>query len=321
MAFFKHETALVESSRVGEGTRIGAFAHVLEGARIGQDCELCDHTFVENDVILGDRVTVKCGVQLWDGTRIEDDVYIGPNATFSNGVASRGQHAERLLTIAIKRGASVGANATILPGLTIGEYAMIGAGTVVTNSVPRHAVVTGNPGRIVSYVGLEIPPASPAPVAPGLTVQSTLVEGVVLHRLPIIDDLRGRLSFAEVERNVPFAVKRYFLVFEVPTAEVRGEHAHRAQHQFLVCVHGHCCIVADDGTHRQEFLLDSPAMGIYVPPMTWAVQYKYSADAVLLALSSGAYDPADYIRDYQDFLALRKQGRAAAAATVFGNST
>jgi UDP-2-acetamido-3-amino-2,3-dideoxy-glucuronate N-acetyltransferase len=313
MAYFKHETALVESAAVGDGTRIWAYAHVLEGARIGRDCNICDHTFIENDVIVGDRVTVKCGVQLWDGVRIEDDVFIGPNATFTNDAFPRSrQQPERFLNTVVKRGASIGANATVLPGLTIEEYAMIGAGTVVTHSVPRHAVVVGNPGRIVSYVGAgraaaPAPVAAPvAPAPPG--TETTRVKGVVLHRLPLVDDLRGMLSFAEVARHVPFAIRRYFLVFEVPTEEVRGEHAHRAQHQFLVCVHGRCSVVADDGEARQEFLLNAPHLGIYLPPMTWGVQYKYSRDAVLLALSSGEYDPADYIRDYDEFLTLKQRG-------------
>src|SRR5215469_2307001 len=146
MTYFKHETALVESPCVGDDTRIWAYAHVLKGATIGRDCNICDHTFIENDVIIGHRVTVKCGVQLWDGVRIEDDVFIGPNATFSNDAFPRSkQRPERFLNTFVKRWASIGANATILPGITIGEHVMIGAGAVVTHDVPRNAVVAGNP--------------------------------------------------------------------------------------------------------------------------------------------------------------------------------
>ena len=312
MAFFKHDTALVESGCVGDGTRIWAFAHVLEGAKIGRDCNICDHTFIENDVILGDRVTVKCGVQLWDGLRIEDDVFIGPNATFTNDPFPRSSHRpEKFLNTVVKRGASIGANATILPGLTIGENVMVGAGSVVTHDVPRDAIVAGNPARIFGYSGadrMELPP----PAAPSAAVaESTLVEGVVFHRLLLVDDLRGMLSAAEVARHVPFEVKRYFLVFQVPSEQVRGEHAHRVQHQFLVCVHGRCSVVADDGRQRQEFTLDAPNLALYLPPMTWAVQYKHSRDAVLMVLASGAYDAADYIRDYAEFLLLK--GRHGAA--------
>ena len=310
MGYFKHETAIVESAAIGEGTRIWAFAHVLGGARIGRDCNICDHTFIENDVTLGDRVTVKCGVQLWDGLRIEDDVFIGPNATFTNDPFPRSrQRPERFAKTVVKRGASIGANATVLPGVTVGEHVMVGAGAVVTHDVPRNAVVLGNPGRIVSYVGAERmePMVSvTAPAAAG--AHPTHVDGVVLHRLPLVEDLRGTLSFAEVARHVPFEVKRYFLVFQVPSEEIRGEHAHREQHQFLVCVHGRCAVVADDAVHRQEFILAAPQTALYVPPMTWAVQYKYSSDAVLLVLTSGEYDPADYIRDYPEYVALKQRG-------------
>ncbi|HEX6883309.1 MAG TPA: acyltransferase, partial [Planctomycetota bacterium] len=147
---FVHPQGLCESRAVGPGTRVWAFAHVLPGARIGADCNLCDHVFVENDVVVGDRVTVKCGVQLWDGLRVADDVFIGPNATFTNDPFPRSkQRPERFAETRLERGCSIGANATILPGLTIGAEAMVGAGAVVTRSVPPRAIVRGNPARIV----------------------------------------------------------------------------------------------------------------------------------------------------------------------------
>ena len=117
---------------------------------------------------------------------------------------------------------------------------------------------------------------------------------------------------------MPFEVKRFFLVFDVTSEQIRGEHAHRTLHQFLVCVHGRCCVVADDGAHRQEFILDSPALGLYLPPMTWAVQYKYTRDAVLLVLASDVYDPAEYIRDYEEF--LRSSRRRMILLTISGAS-
>lgn len=307
MPFFQHPTALVESTTIGDGTQIGAFAHILPGARIGRECRIADHTLIEGDVVLGDRVTVQCGVQLWNASRIEDGVFIGPNATFTNDRFPRSApNREALLLTTVRKGASIGANATILPGLTIDEDVMVGAGAVVTRNVPRNAIVTGNPARIVGYAGTRMPGAPPqaVPAAGGPT--ETRVEGVVLHRLPLVSDLRGMLTFGESGREVPFPVKRYFLVFDVDTEQVRGEHAHRTLHQFLVCVHGRCAVVADDGRHRQEFILDSPHIGIYIPPMTWAVQYKYSRDGVLMALVSDVYDPGDYIRDYAEFLALRR---------------
>src|SRR6185369_3482853 len=136
MKFFQHSHALVESAAIGADTRIWAFVHVLPGARIGADCNICDHVFIENDVVIGDRVTIKCGVQVWDGVRLEDDVMVGPNATFTNDMYPRSKQPFELKSTVVKAGASIGANATILCGITIGRGAMVGAGSVVTRDVP-----------------------------------------------------------------------------------------------------------------------------------------------------------------------------------------
>jgi UDP-2-acetamido-3-amino-2,3-dideoxy-glucuronate N-acetyltransferase len=146
---FIHERALVESDTIGPGTRIWAFAHVMAGAVVGADCNICDHTYVEGDVIIGDRVTLKSGVFLWDGLRVGDDVFIGPQATFTNDLMPRSRQPFELRGTTICRGASIGAGAVILPGVTIGEGAMVGAGAVVTKDVPANAVVVGNPARIL----------------------------------------------------------------------------------------------------------------------------------------------------------------------------
>ena len=146
---FIHDRALVESELVGARTRIWAFAHVMPGARIGADCNICDHTFIEGDVVVGDRVTIKSGVFLWDGLRVEDDVFIGPQATFTNDRFPRSDQAFECPTTVVRRGASIGAGAVILPGLTIGERAMVGAGAVVTKDVPSDTVVVGNPARVL----------------------------------------------------------------------------------------------------------------------------------------------------------------------------
>jgi len=304
--YFVHEKAICESNRIGDRTRIWAFAHILPGAVIGADCNLCDGVFIENDVTLGDRVTVKCGVQLWDGLTVEDDVFIGPNATFTNDRFPRSKaYPERFARTIIRKGASIGANATILPGLEIGAGAMIGAGAVITRSVPPNAIAVGNPARIAGYVGAQdAAPDAAAGEAKTVGVAASEVGGVTLHELPHIEDMRGSLSVGEFERSVPFRPRRYFLVFDVPSREVRGEHAHRACQQFLICVRGSCSVVADDGRQRREYLLDRPDFGLYLPPMVWGTQYKYSGDAVLLVFASDYYDPADYIRDYGEFKAL-----------------
>jgi acetyltransferase-like isoleucine patch superfamily enzyme len=147
---FIHPSSDVQSKQIGEGTRVWQYVVILPGAVIGRDGNICSHCFIENKVVIGDRVTVKCGVQLWDGVTLEDDVFVGPNATFTNDLNPRSRNAAAtLLPTLVKKGASIGANATILPGLTIGEGAMVGAGAVVTKDVPPRTLVVGNPARIV----------------------------------------------------------------------------------------------------------------------------------------------------------------------------
>lgn len=299
---FIHSNAIVEpGAALGGGTRVWAFAHILPGAKIGQDCNLCDGVFIENDVVIGDRVTIKCGVQIWDGIRLDDDVFVGPNATFTNDEFPRSkQYPEKFLQTSVHRGASIGANATILPGVTIGQHAMIGAGAVVTRDVPPYAIVAGNPARIKGYVSTSDAKAiSPQKTENGLPQLN--VEGARLVQLPHIVDLRGSLTFGEYDKHLPFDPKRYFVIFDVPSIEVRGEHAHRQQHQFLVCLKGSCSVVVDDTKSREEVILNKPNIGLYLPPMVWGIQYKYTADAVLLVLASDVYDGADYIRDYDEF--------------------
>jgi UDP-2-acetamido-3-amino-2,3-dideoxy-glucuronate N-acetyltransferase len=144
-----HPSADVQSDQIGEGTLIWQFCVVLPGAVIGRDCNINAHCFIENDVVVGDRVTVKCGVQLWDGMTVEDDVFIGPNATFTNDRRPRSKQPFDLQRTTIKRGASVGANATILPGVTLGEGSFVAAGAVVTKDVPPGRMVMGVPARDV----------------------------------------------------------------------------------------------------------------------------------------------------------------------------
>lgn len=298
MALNIHSSADVQAKIIGNGTRIWQYVVVLPNAVIGEECNICSHCLIENDVILGKRVTVKSGVQLWDGIRIGDDVFIGPNVTFTNEKFPRSkQYPETFSTTEIDAGASIGANATILPGIKVGRQAMVGAGSVVTRSVPPNAIVIGNPARIVGYVDAE--PDTPSNLKdaepPSLTADPRLLQ------LPKVVDIRGSLTVGEFERSIPFLAKRYFMVFDVPSVETRGAHAHRECHQFLICVSGKVSVVADDGRTRREFLLDRPDIGLHLPPLTWGIQYKYSEDAVLLVFASHYYDNADYIRDYEEF--------------------
>lgn len=302
--FFVHPQGICESETVGPGTRIWAFAHVLPGARIGAECNLCDGVFVESEVVVGDRVTIKSGVQLWDGVELEDDVFVGPNATFTNDRFPRSRRwLEEYPRTIVREGASIGANATILPGIEVGSHAMVGAGAVVTHSVPAHAIVVGNPARITGYADADVPtPESSEGTKIG--IEPLNVRGVHLRRSPRFYDMRGSLTAGEApDEGVPFVPRRWFLVYDVPGREIRGAHAHRTCEQFLICVHGSVRVAVDDGERRAEATLADPTEGIYVPPMVWASQFHYEKDAVLLVLASLPYEPEDYIRDYGEFLA------------------
>ncbi len=148
-----HELSDVHTHDIGEGTRVWQYSVILSGAKIGGNCNICAHTLIENDVFIGNNVTIKSGVYIWDGITIEDDVFVGPCVTFTNDKQPRSkQFPEKFLKTIIRKGASLGANATILPGIELGEKCMVGAGAVVTKNVPANALVVGNPARIVKYL-------------------------------------------------------------------------------------------------------------------------------------------------------------------------
>ncbi len=304
-----HRLAVVDKeARVGAGTVVAPFACIAGDARIGAGCGIGEHVVIGAGARLGDGVTVGAGAKLAAGTRIGNAVTIGPNATFAERFLSVPPGARAGAQAAtVRAGASIGAGATILPGVAIGQAAIVEAGTVVTRSVPPNAIVGGNPAQVQGYVTSA--PTAAAPAAgvredEGAGIPKLSVGGVVLQRLAIIRDIRGNLSVAEVGKGLPFVPRRYFIVCDVPNDRIRGEHAHRKLKQFLVCLRGRCSILVDDGKAREEVVLDTPGLGLFVPPMVWAVQYRYSADAVLMVLASAEYDAADYIRDYDEFLRL-----------------
>lgn len=288
---FIHAQALCESDRIGNGTRLWAFAHVLPGAVLGADCNICDHVFIENDVVVGDRVTIKCGVQLWDGVRLEDDVFVGPNATFTNDVHPRSkEYPEAFPQTLVRKGASLGANCTLLPGVTIGEGAMVGAGAVVTHDVPAGMVVTGVPARVTG------------PVRDAGEVRAPKVTHLV--ELKTHRDERGTLTVGEFQRDVPFTPLRYFVVEGDHAGAVRGRHAHMECHQYLTCLAGRCTVVVDTG-HRQETIeLQGPSRGVHLPPLTWSEQTYHDPGTILLVMASHYYDPQDYVHDYDEFRRL-----------------
>lgn len=298
MTHFVHPQGLCESQDIGDDTRIWAFAHVFDGARIGSDVNICDHVLIEGDVTVGDRVTIKSGVQLWDGVVLEDDVFIGPNVTFTNDPFPRSkQYPESFAVTTIERGASLGGASVILPGVTVGINAMVGAGAVVTHDVPANAVVVGNPARIVGYVDQRsVRRGEPIPGSGSMAKEERL--------LPVTraSDLRGDLSALEFD-NMPFEPKRLFIISGVPSRDIRGQHAHKECQQLLICLSGSVECLVDDGRSRETYLLDSPELALHMPAQSWGSQYNYSPDAVLAVLASHSYDAEDYIRTYGEFVA------------------
>lgn len=278
---------------------------VLEGASIGANCNICSHVFIENQVNIGDNVTIKSGVQLWDGITIEDNVFIGPNVSFSNDKFPRSKNYQTApISTFVKSGASISSGAVILPGIIIGENSMVGAGAVVTKDVPANAIVKGNPARISGYIESNGNQKSKL-IDTARSNDSELkveVSGVSLIKLRNYSDIRGTLTVGNFTSEIPFIPKRYFMVYDVPSKETRGEHAHKVTKQFLICTNGSCRVLVDDGTKRQEVLLDSPDIGLFIPPLVWGTQYQYSKDAVLAVFASEEYDDAEYIRDYSSFL-------------------
>ena len=247
-------------------------AHVDAGAELGRD------------VRVGPLAVVGAGAVLADGCVLEAAACVSEQAF-------------------IGAQASVGAGAVVMAQAYVGARARIEPGAVVSGSVPANAIVQGRLATIIGYVDA-LEDARLVSASMNEQVICSVVKGVQLHIMREIRDMRGALTAAEWRQDFPFLVKRSFLVYNVPSEEVRGEHAHRRCEQFLVAVKGSLHVVVDDGARREEFRLDRPNLGLYLPPMVWGTQYRYSDDAVLLVLASDPYDPGDYLRDYSEFLML-----------------
>lgn len=305
---FIHNKAICETKNIGKNTKIWAFSYILSKATIGSECNICSHVFIENDVIIGDKVTIKSGVQLWDGTRVQNGVFIGPNVTFANDLFPRSKvYPKKFLKTFIFDNASIGANSTILPGLTIGKNSFIGAGSVVTKSVADNVIVMGNPARVTGYVDTFKKGTKNVNFNNDIRVFKTKIKGVLLYKLQTVNDKRGAISVLDFAKSTPFIPKRFFVVYNVPKSNIRGEHAHKKCHQFLTVLKGSAAIITDDGNKKQEFLLnDINREGIYLPPMTWGVQYKHSDDCIMAVFASHSYNDRDYIRDYNDYIKLKK---------------
>ncbi|WP_024275765.1 WxcM-like domain-containing protein [Hyphomicrobium sp. 802] len=301
---FVHPHGICDSQSVGKGTRIWAFAHVLKGARIGTRCNICDHVFIENDVVLGNDVTVKCGVQLWDGIVIGDGVFIGPNATFTNDRFPRSKsYPDAFLKTILEDNVSIGANATILPGLRIGRGAMVGAGSVVTRNVPAHATVVGNPAVIVGYNNSDCRPIHDTPVIIKSKIEERTdlgVGGCWAEQLPHTKDMEGSVTPIEIQKRVQFQPAS-IAVLSITNPNVRTEYARRECKQFIVAVTGGFSALLDDGRNRKEVRLEDASVGLHLAPMVWITRHNYSPNTVLLIAESRPHEQSDYIYDYEAF--------------------
>ncbi|MBS1370053.1 MAG: isomerase [Lentisphaeria bacterium] len=266
-----------DSARIGERVQLGEWVCIGPRAEIG------------SDVKIGSLCVIPGGAILEDSVRIGDSAVLMADPDTAKFVR-------------IGNGAVIGANATILP-VTIGAHAMVGAGAVVTKNVPPYAIVVGNPARIVGYVGAELTGGQ------GQGDRASAGESKLLYSIPSFSDIRGDLSVLEFEKLLPFPVKRIFYTYGVGSSEVRGEHAHKVCEQFLIALHGSLHVIVDDGRKRGEYVLDTPTRGLHLPSGCWGIQYKHSADCVLLVLASRGYEPDDYIRDYNEFLKYKSEDK------------
>lgn len=240
---------------------------------------------------------------------IPEDARIGAGVQIGPRVVLAGSGIE------LRDRARLDAACVIGEGVTVGQGAWVRAGAVVLRSVPANAIVEGNPAQVVGYLDRSDAGRRPDPrhVDPGafghLPRPAQVPLGVgdsALYLMRRIVDARGALTVGEVPTEVPFSPARYFAVFDVPSAELRGEHAHRLCQQFLICLNGSCRVLLDDGQNRCEVTLDRPDVGVFMPEMIWGTQYRYSRDAVLLVFASRPYEAEDYLRSYDAFLASLK---------------
>ncbi len=233
------------------------------------------------------------------GPTVADTAQVDPRAVFASQ------------NITIGANARLDAACVIDAGVTIGQGAWVRAGAVVLRSVPPNAIVEGNPAQVVGYIAGRSREDLPDPRLVDMRAFDNTgrparipldVGDSALYFMRRVTDARGALTVGEVPTEVPFAPARYFVVFDVPTVELRGEHAHKQCQQFLICLHGSCRVLLDDGKTRCEVVLDRPDMGVFMPEMTWGTQYQYTPDAVLLVFASHPYDAHDYLRTYGEFL-------------------
>ncbi len=277
LIYFRGQFSIESCQKVGDRV-IDQTASVADLALLGGNCSVGSHTVVGNhveiarNVQIGSRVMINASSPNPPRLKIEENVVIGDAAV-------------------------------IFGPSSIGSFSIIRPNTVVTRSIPPFAIVDGNPGEIVGYVTptLEQGELVVPPIEVG---EKVTVVGCDFWRLPLVEDLRGKLTHAEIEQFLPFQPSRFFLVFDVPNEKIRGSHAHHELHELLICVNGSVTVTLDNGSESRQLILDEPTLMLHLRPRTWTTQYNYSNDAVLMVLCSHPYEADDYIRNYDEFLGI-----------------
>jgi UDP-2-acetamido-3-amino-2,3-dideoxy-glucuronate N-acetyltransferase len=289
------------------------FSNVHASSLVGIGVLIDTEAYIGPNCHLEGSIEVESGAILKGGITFIGDIVVGRGSIIEPGVCIAAPLYERVAestVVHVGNNVHVGAGTVLLKGVTIGHHAWIEPGTVVTQNIPSYAIVGGNPAKITGYVGNSSYQLNNASTLVAFNdkveVYPSSVQGVTVHHYARISDLRGDLSVGEFERSVPFQPKRFFIVYDVPSAETRGQHAHMKCQQFLICVAGSVSVVVDDGEHREEVLLNRPNIGLFIPAGIWGIQYKYSTNGTLLVFASEYYDASDYIRNYDNFLKYRK---------------
>lgn len=282
----------------GKNLKLGMSISIGDDVAVGDNCSIGDNVTIGNHVAISNNVSISSGVCICDGVQIESDSYIASGVVFTKSGGNEYAVSSTPTTVSTK--AYVGANATICQ-TSIGSNSVVKPGTVVTRKVPSNAIVCGNPAKITGYMDTDIV-AQRKHSTYTKDAPYTSKTGAQVFNIPKFSDMRGDLSVVEIEQLLPFPVKRLFYTYNIDTELVRGEHAHIHCQQFLLSVAGSVNVVCDNGHHREEFVLDSPQVGLHIPPLCWGVQYKHSKDNILLVLASHSYEAEDYIRDYDTFL-------------------
>lgn len=286
---------------VGKDSQVGAGSSIAAGCILGEAVGLAANVTIERDTRIGRSTKVGASVYIGPAVTIGADVSVGPNAAF---VGSSFDDERSGATV--EAAASIGANASVVGAVTVGAGSVVGAGAVVTQDVPAFAVVVGIPAQIIGYVRSTSLNVDRRVRASALSRDELplRIGATTALQMPTVTDIRGLLTYGEVDAHLPFVPVRYFLISDVPSSKVRGEHAHRKLHELLICVRGEVAVATDDHVERGEIVLDRPDVALHLPPMVWSRQYRYSSDAILLVLASDVYDEADYIRTYDEFVTV-----------------